>query len=308
MKNIFSALANTNRLRMVRILLRGPLNVSEISDVLGLSQSNVSHNLRTLLDAGIVVRRGRGGWVYYSLNRYEPAVQPLIESISDGVKRIDNYDNDIAELTRCYNFRRMESKEFFDRVASEIDQVSYLMPDPDEYIDKVLDMYPPSSIVIDAGCGSGDLVLKLARRGNSVIGVDQSQEMLSKAGRKLNSCYFNKSAELRLGNAEHLPVADSSVDGVIAHMLLHHLGEPYEFFSEAARVCSDLGRCTVIELQPHENSNLKRMQGDLWPGLDVLEVRRWMKLAGFRNVEEISTDDERIFILSGVLDGRVSNG
>lgn len=308
MKNLFGALANSGRLRVMRILLRGPLNVSEISDVLGLSQSNVSHSLRKLLDADLVLRKGKGSWAYYSLNRQDPVAGPLIDVVSSGVRSIENYDQDMAELRRCYDRRRKEAREFFDRVASELDEVSYLMPDPGGYIDAVLDRFERGSVILDAGCGGGDIMLRLLRAGLSVIGVDQSQEMLSQAGRKLGSDWGGNSVELRLGSAEHLPVADSSVDGVLAHMLLHHLSEPSEFFTEAVRVCREGGRCTVVELMPHEDSDLKRMQGDLWPGLDRGEVRDWMVYAGFVDIEEIAAGDGRVFVLSGLLSGRDANG
>ncbi|MBN2587393.1 MAG: ArsR family transcriptional regulator [Candidatus Fermentibacteraceae bacterium] len=308
MKNLFGALANSGRLRMMRILLRGPLNVSEISDILGLSQSNVSHSLRVLLDANLVLRKGKGSWAYYSLNRQDPVAGMLIEVVSSGVRKIENYDNDMSELRLCYDRRRKEAREFFDRVAAELDEVSYLMPSPDGYIDAVLDGFPRGGVVLDAGCGSGDMVLRILRSGMSVIGVDQSQEMLSQAGKKIGSDWGGNSVELRLGSAEHLPVADSSVDGILAHMLLHHLSEPSEFFTEAARVCREGGRCSVVELAPHEASDLKRMQGDLWPGLDRGEVRDWMVSAGFVDIHEIAAGDGRVFILSGLLKGRNGNG
>ena len=293
---------------MVRILLRGPLNVSEITTVLGLSQSNVSHSLRKLLDAGIVIRKGRGSWAYYSLNRHDTVVEIILDCISSGMKEIDNYETDMSELRMCYDKRKSDAREFFDRKASELDEVSYLMPDPEAYIADVIDMYSAGNTILDAGCGSGELVLRLTRRGMSVIGVDQSPEMLSQAGKRIASEGNSSNVELRLGSAEHLPLADSSVDGVIAHMLLHHLSEPSMFFREASRVCRDNGRCSVIELTPHEDSDLKRMQGDLWPGLDRNEVRVWMSFAGFSRIEEIVLVDGRVFILSGILDERNFNG
>ncbi len=293
---------------MVRILLRGPLNVSEISEVLCLSQSNVSHSLRTLLEAGVVKRKGRGTWAYYSLNRLNPIVDSILNSVSSGMKEIENYENDMSELNYCYDKRRYRAKEFFDMVATRLDDVSHMMPDPDTYINDVINLYPAGSTILDAGCGNGELVVNLDLKGMAVIGVDQSREMLSNAGKRIASSSNARNVELRLGTAEHLPVADSSVDGVIAHMLLHHLSEPSEFFTEASRVCRDKGRCTVIDLTPHGDSDFKRIQGDLWPGFDRNEVRDWMSRAGFVLIEEIDSVDRRVFILSGVLKERNVNG
>ncbi len=308
MKNLFGALANSSRLRMVRILLRGPLNVSEISEVLGLSQSNVSHNLRKLLDAGVVARKGKGSWAYYRLCRENPVVDILLDAVAEGVRDIEEYERDTSQLKVCYDRRREEAREFFDRVAGELDEISYMMPDASNYIDAVISDFPVGGLILDAGCGRGDILLRLLRAGMSVIGVDQSQEMLTQAGRRLDADWGGNSFELRLGSAEHLPVADSSVDGVLAHMLLHHLSEPWDFFGEAARVCRDGCRCSVVELVSHEDFDLKRMQGDLWPGLDRGEVREWMGSAGFVDIHETAASDDRVFILSGVLRKGSENG
>lgn len=291
---------------MLRVLLRGALNVSEMSKILGLSQSNVSHNLRKLLDAGLVIRRGRGSWAYYDVNRRDPVTVMLAEVISRGVKQIENYDADMCELRRCYDQRRREAREFFDRMAEEIEGVSHLMPDPEDYIHEVMERFDKEGTVLDAGCGNGVNTLRLLEKGFRVIGVDQSQEMLSKARKRIASVWASGDVELRLGNAEHLPLADNSVDGVLAHMLLHHLGDPPEFFVEAARVCRRGGRCSVVELHPHDDFELKRVQGDLWPGLEKEDVKSWMEAAGFDEIEDIEAGGScsgRVFILTGILGG-----
>jgi ArsR family transcriptional regulator len=200
MENIFGALANSSRLRMVRILLRGPLNVSEITCALGLRQSNVSHSLRKLLDAGIVIRKGRGSWAYYSLNRDDTVLVKILDGVSSGMKEIESYETDMSQLRSCYDKRKSEAREFFDSKASELEKVSYLMPDPEVYIEDVIGMYSSGSTILDAGCGRGELVLRLARRGMSVIGVDQSAEMLSEAERIVSSDGNGGLVDLRLGS------------------------------------------------------------------------------------------------------------
>ena len=72
MERILHALADRNRLRIVLILERGPLSAGEIALVLGLSQSNASHHLKRLTEAGIVHRRGERGWAFYGINTDEP--------------------------------------------------------------------------------------------------------------------------------------------------------------------------------------------------------------------------------------------
>ena len=63
-----SALGETNRLRIVRVLLSGPSTVSELTYALALRQPLVSHHLSVLSEAGVVEVRKAGRRHYYSLS------------------------------------------------------------------------------------------------------------------------------------------------------------------------------------------------------------------------------------------------
>jgi ArsR family transcriptional regulator len=64
---IFGALSDPTRLRVVLLLLEGDLCVCELEFVLKMSQSRISHQLRILRDAGLVVDRREGQWMVYSI-------------------------------------------------------------------------------------------------------------------------------------------------------------------------------------------------------------------------------------------------
>lgn len=64
---IFSAAADGNRLRILKMLEVKPMCVCEITACLGIAQSSVSRHLGLLRDAGLVVDRKQGFWVDYSL-------------------------------------------------------------------------------------------------------------------------------------------------------------------------------------------------------------------------------------------------
>jgi ArsR family transcriptional regulator, arsenate/arsenite/antimonite-responsive transcriptional repressor len=68
---LFKALADPNRVRIVRLLATapGPVCVCDLTEPLGIGQPTVSHHLRKLLAAGLVRREARGTWAYYSLER-----------------------------------------------------------------------------------------------------------------------------------------------------------------------------------------------------------------------------------------------
>ena len=63
----FQAVAEETRLQIVRLLAGGERCVCELQDALDAAQSRLSFHLRKLKDAGVVVDRRDGRWVYYSL-------------------------------------------------------------------------------------------------------------------------------------------------------------------------------------------------------------------------------------------------
>ena len=64
----FRALGDETRLRLLEILTAGEQPVTDLMAVTGLGQSLVSHHLRTLRQAGLVLTRRDGRWIYYDVN------------------------------------------------------------------------------------------------------------------------------------------------------------------------------------------------------------------------------------------------
>ncbi|CAN5523490.1 hypothetical protein BH09GEM1_BH09GEM1_25350 [soil metagenome] len=63
----FRALGDETRLRLLEILVDGEHSVGDLMDQTQLGQSLVSHHLRTLRDAGLVVTRRDGRWIFYGI-------------------------------------------------------------------------------------------------------------------------------------------------------------------------------------------------------------------------------------------------
>ncbi len=104
------------------------------------------------------------------------------------------------------------------------------------------------SMVLDAGCGTGDDVLAMAQllqgRGR-IVGLDSSATMLDAA--RARAAGTDLPVEFRLGDVYALDCADGVFDGCRADRLFHHLGEPDRALSELIRVTKPGGRIVLFD-------------------------------------------------------------
>jgi len=150
-------------------------------------------------------------------------------------------------------------------------------------------------MVLDLGSGAGfDCFLAASQVGDKgrVIGVDMTPEMLEKArenAKKINST----NVEFRLGEIEHLPLADNSVDVVISNCVINLSPEKRRVFDEAYRVLKPGGRLMVSdivllrELPEALKNSIEAYVGCLSGAVLRNEYLGTIKAAGFKDVEVI---------------------
>jgi demethylmenaquinone methyltransferase/2-methoxy-6-polyprenyl-1,4-benzoquinol methylase len=100
--------------------------------------------------------------------------------------------------------------------------------------------------VLDVATGTGLVAAELARSGCSVVGVDQSPEMLAAARRRFAGAAGER-VELIEGEAEELPFASESFDALTFTYLLRYVGDPAATMRELARVVRPGGRVASLE-------------------------------------------------------------
>jgi demethylmenaquinone methyltransferase / 2-methoxy-6-polyprenyl-1,4-benzoquinol methylase len=111
-----------------------------------------------------------------------------------------------------------------------------------------LDPRPPERI-LDVATGTGMVAEALVRRGGcSVVGLDQSQQMLARAARRIGAAPLLKEhVSLVRGEAERLPFADGEFDALTFTYLLRYVDEPAATLRELARVVKPGGRIASLE-------------------------------------------------------------
>ncbi len=297
---IFKALADETRLRMVRLLVRGSLNVNEIIGILSMGQSRVSRHLKILAEANLVTRRREGTWIYYQSSGGQ-GVDPLVLDVLDLLQRhessLANYAEDLQGLKAVDERRRELTRTYFDSIKDPGELQSHCL-NGSVYRNIVLDLLPKhAEKALDIGTGAGLLLPELLKRIERVVAIDSSTTMLDMArkavGKEAVRCEF------RLGDLGNLPVADQEVDLVVACMVLHHLSNPKDTIHEAYRALRSGGRLVVVDLHEHEDDAFRETMADLWLGFPPAEVRAWMESSQFEVTgAEIVGDSDHLKLIT----------
>lgn len=150
----------------------------------------------------------------------------------------------------------------------------------------------PGETVLDLGSGGGlDCFLASKRVGakGKVIGVDMTPDMVSKARRAAKEAGYTN-VEFRLGEIEHLPVADGTVDAILSNCVVNLSPDKESVFKEAFRVLRPGGRLAIsdiVAVKPLPQSvccDSAAVCGCVGGAALVSEVERMLREAGFSEV------------------------
>ena len=277
------ALADATRSRMLLVLERHELTVSELCAVLQLPQSTVSRHLKTLLDAEWVSSRRDGTSRYYTLALDDrgPATRRLWALLREQVSLTPGADQDARRLRGVLGRRQSKSQEFFASAAGQWDRLRQDMFGRASHLQALPGLLDPDWIVGDLGCGTGQVTAALAPFVKRVIAVDRSSDMLDAARRRVRDL---PNVDVRRGELEALPIVDDALDATTLLLVLHHLPDPAEALAEAARVLRPGGRLLISDMLPHDREAYRQQMGHVWLGFGEDTLHKLLANAGFEQV------------------------
>jgi len=164
----------------------------------------------------------------------------------------------------------------------------------------------PGEVVVDLGSGAGfDCLLAGPQVGPTgrVIGVDMTHEMLAKA--RANAAKVEAAnVEFRLGEIEHLPVADNTADVIISNCVVNLAPDKAQVFREAFRVLKPGGRMAisdVVNIAPLSDdlqTDPALLCGCVSGAISAERVESLLRAAGFIDVAITVKPDSREMIAS----------
>lgn len=277
-------LGDETRLRLIRVLGLEPLNVSELTAVLGVAQSGVSRHLGLLKDAGLVEEERTGTFTVHRLHPdlltpRGPHAELWTWLQSELGRRTAETKADDARLSEV---RRVRRESFAQHRGG--DERRQLVPGRSwPAWSRALGLLLPAVDVADLGCGEGYLTIEAARWAKRVTAVDRSKEVLAQA-KALASRRKIRNVTWKQGDLEAVPIAKAAVDVVLLSQALHHATDPGAVLAEARRILRPEGRVLVLDLRRHEEAWVRAKLGDQWLGFADDDLRARLTTAGFDDV------------------------
>lgn len=255
--DIFRALADATRLRILALVRRMELSVGELAQVLGQSQPRVSRHVKILTDAGLAERRKEGSWVFVALGA-DGVVAPVSAALDAwGSGRLNQWvEADLARLQAVRADRTAAAAAWFETHAREWDAIRSLHVAESEVEAAMSSLVgdAPVGVLVDIGTGTGRMLELFGDRAHEALGIDRSSEMLRLARAKLHD---RTNTELRQADLYRLPLGDGEADLAILHHVLHFAEAPDLAIAEAARVLGPGGRLLIADFAPHGREELR---------------------------------------------------
>ncbi|ATU91009.1 ArsR/SmtB family transcription factor [Phyllobacterium zundukense] len=291
MVDTLKAAAEPSRLRILALLSRGDLTVSDLTSILGQSQPRVSRHLKLLFEASLINRYQEGSWAYFRLAD-SLIVGDIARSLLDRLDCSDPLlERDLERLSSVKLQRRERAAAYFSANATSWDVIRSLHVPDGAVEDALLKIVgrKPFQAMLDVGTGTGRLLELFSPLYVRGVGIDINRDMLTIARSNLDKDGITN-AQVRHGDVYSLPVDRESFDLVTIHQVLHFLDNPAEAIREAARALRAGGRMLIVDFAPHELEFLRDSHAHVRLGFSDTHMRDWLTEAGLMLEESLELE------------------
>ncbi|MBL8575831.1 MAG: metalloregulator ArsR/SmtB family transcription factor [Mesorhizobium sp.] len=275
------AAAETSRLRILALLSRGDLTVSDLTEILNQSQPRVSRHLKLLLEAGLIGRYQEGSWAFFRIADDE-AARDFVHGVVTRIDRGDpQVERDFERLAAVKYRRQARAAEYFSANAASWDEIRSLHASDRAVEAALLKLVGkrPFQSMLDLGTGTGRLLeifAPLYRRG---VGMDMSREMLAVARANLDRAGVAH-AQVRQGDIYAPPFDRDSFDLITIHQVLHYLDDPALAIREASRLLRPSGRLVIVDFASHALEFLREEHAHMRLGFSDRQIADWLTESG----------------------------
>lgn len=281
------AAGEPTRLRLLAILAKSELTVTELTQILRQSQPRVSRHLKLLCEAGLLDRFREGSWVFYRRSQSGTGVK-LASVLTTLIPKDDQIiARDLERLDAVRAARAERASEFFRVNVDEWNRIRSLHVPEAKVEQAIMEFGFPGETIenfVDLGTGTGRMIELIGPKAKSSLGIDLSPEMLAFARAQLDQAGIEH-CSLRQGDLYDLPLADGVADLVTLHQVLHYMDDPAAAVVEAGRILQPGGRLLIADFAPHDLDFLRDEQAHRRLGFSEDEVQGWLKQAGLSMVD-----------------------
>jgi ubiquinone/menaquinone biosynthesis C-methylase UbiE len=279
--DVLKTVGEPTRFRLLALLARGDLTVTDLTEILGQSQPRISRHLKLLTEDALIERYQEGAWAYFRL-RHDGEAASLVRTMLTAASSDDPVLlRDGERLAAVKRQRAERAQAYFSRNASEWDELRRLHASDAAVEKALLRLVGPSPIdsLLDLGTGTGWILQLLAPHYRRAVGVDASRDMLSVARANLDKAGILK-ASVRHADILNLPLEGQEFDLVTIHQVLHFLDQPELAIGEAARILRPGGRLLIVDLAPHKLEHLREEHAHVRLGFSHETISDWLEKIG----------------------------
>lgn len=279
--NLAWAAGDRLRLGVLRVLARDAFGVLELCQLFDIKQPSMSHHLKILSEAGLVVHRREGTNLYY---RRAPAPSALVAELFCALDATTTDTLTSQRLEAVQATRAEASRRFFAQFGNEYREHQDLIARLSDYGPRVVERtaaHASDAIVLEIGPGGGELLPEFASIAKEVIALDVSAEMLTQAKARARQQQVSNIRFVHGDTASALLLNLPPANAIVMNMVLHHIAKPADIFHHVAALLAPGGRFLLTELCEHsQGEKAREVCGDVWPGFHPDTLTAWAADAG----------------------------